>query len=206
MAVCSVIRAEPPCFADLPEKLQKTQSVAINLGLIDSMEVPTAWQSENNDNPEVRSFLRRRSSWWDCLIRVTIESPVKISPDLAKSLQTTMLIKNMTPLQINALKDLPHFGTSAGDGDSAEVTATARLINGRQMLIVERRGRFNGPCESIGAGRTRMPLLNYMRGTAYLLTDSNSVQPIIFDTDVMGEKPCIEQIRAVLKSIKWKQI
>ncbi len=174
-AVCLLLCSSLPCCAEGDNASTPPHRASINLGAIESIEIPESWQLEKSDNPACRNFLKRRGCWWDCLIKLTIESPVKITPELAKSLQTTMLPEIMAKGQVDALKELPHFGTSSGAADSAEVIATAPLIDGRRMLIVERRGQFNGPCESIGAGRTRMPLLNYARGTAYMLTDSNSV-------------------------------
>ncbi|GEM_PF-770119 len=195
--VCSVAAEEV--------QVKAPARVNVNLGSIASIEVPALWHQESSGQSECRSFLKTRSSWSDCLIKVQIKGPVKISQDLAKALQNSLNSKEVTQAQISDLKKLTDFGTTYGD--NGKLSGTVRSINGQQILLLEQVGKFTGPCESIGAGRTRRPLLSYARGTAYVLTGADTVQTINFDSDVMGEvAPCRKQIEAALNSINWRHI
>ncbi len=179
------------------------ERVSVKLGSVESIEVPVSWQLEKAQQSGRWSFLKRRNSWSDCLIKMEIKSPVQVSPDLAVALQSALKSSSVTEAQIVDLQELPDLGTTDGD----KLTGTLCAITGKQILLLERSGTFSGPCESIGRGRTRRPLMSYLRGTTYLLTGADTVQAISFDSDVIGDvAPCRKEIEAILNSIRWKQI
>jgi len=178
------------------------ERVSVKLGSVESIEVPASWHLEKTDQSGSCSFLKGRSSWWDCLINVRIKSPVQVSPDLAIALQRALKLIFVTKTQMADLKNLPDVGTT--DGDNDKLKGTICSIGGKRILLLEHSGKFTGPCEPTAGGRTRRTLLSYVRGTPYLLTGVDTVHTISFDSDVMGDiSPCRKQFGAILSSINW---
>lgn len=69
----------------------------------------------------------------------------------------------------------------------------------------EKRGQETSPCEQIGNGKSRMPMLNYVRGAAFVINDPYHLVYFAYDAKVMGDvEPCVDSIKNVLKSIKWR--
>lgn len=211
LIVCSLLFlfAEPSCVAgDQRTDMERKEQIALNLGLIRSITVPASWKFKEAEKPEIRNFLKRRTNWWDCVIDVQIASPVKISAKQSEDLATSMHNSELTRMQIDSLNELPGFRDESDDGTGKTRATTTRAttvsINGRRLLMVEHRGQTTGPCESMGGGRTRMPMLSYVRGSAYVITDSMTMQTIRFNADVMGNiDPCMDCIRTALNSIEW---
>ncbi len=186
-----------------PTEIQK---VTLDLGIIHSIIIPESWDSDNFALPGVRKFVRipTNNNQEECKVSFELHTPVLISSQQARQLNIAMWQNKLTYKQIFPLKNLPGAVIEISKLDD-KTSATVLNIKRKKVLLIERRDEHPGNC-LFSKGLSEMPVIDSVRGVAYILINANKMQTINFKAEVWGDiSMCTRTIEKAIKSIEWSK-